>query len=78
MQRIRMDQVFEDPWFKEGYKPPKSDVEEEFNGQLDDDVDEVFSNAKVWIEFIQLKQFYIAITNNCLLVALMNSTELIL
>ena len=55
-----MNQVFEDPWFKEGYKLPKSDVEE-FNGQLDDDVNEVFSNSKVWTEFIQLKHVSVPI-----------------
>ena len=62
MQRITTDQVFKDPWFKEGgYKLPKSDVDEEFNGQVDDDVDKVFSDSTVWTEFIPLKHVSVPI-----------------
>lgn len=44
MQRIRIDEIRKDPWFKDGYVPVKLGEDEEVNL---DDVRDVFDDIEV-------------------------------
>lgn len=49
LQRIKVSELLEDKWFKEGYKPPCFEEEEDINV---DDVDAAFNDSKV-LGFLQ-------------------------
>lgn len=46
LQRISIAELLEDEWFKQGYKPPSFDEDDEDINI--DDVDAAFSNSKVY------------------------------
>jgi hypothetical protein len=64
-----MSEVFEDPWFKEGYNPRKPNMIQEFNSLLDINVDMVLNQFDVWVGFNAMKtcfspHFYIVQSDN--------------
>jgi hypothetical protein len=64
-----MSEVFEDPWFKEGYNPCKLNMKQEFNSLFDINVDMVLNQFDVWVGFNAIKacfspHFYIVQPDN--------------